>query len=148
MQANPIVIPDSVNQFWKLYPFIKNIYQEDNFHWQYVLNIFSDCKISSASYKIEYDWLSKLSNYSQVFYEKAALMNFIRKQQWGNLFFDNVSRLQAKERLLHRYLPVSFTKYFRTLLLKNTFGSLLLVITLFCSLRHSHKKCFFRPWLF
>ena len=44
---------------------------------------------------------------------KAALMNFIRKHICKSIFFNKVLRLQAKERLLHRRFPVSFSKYFR-----------------------------------
>ena len=45
-----------------------------------------------------------------VFYEKAAMMNFIRKL----LYFNKVSCLQPKERPLHRCFFVSFTKYIKT----------------------------------
>ena len=47
--------------------------------------------------------------------EKATLMNVIGKHLCRSLFFKKVSCQQAKERLLHRYFPMSFTKYFRTL---------------------------------
>ena len=91
----------------------------------------------------------KSSMMVKLFFKKAALMNFIEKRLRGSLFFNKVSRLQAKERLLCRCFPVNFTKYFTTLLLQNTSGWLLLLNTLLCSLRClSHKKCFLRPWLF
>ena len=47
-------------------------------------------------------------------YEKATL-NVIGKHLCRSLFFKKVSCQQAKERLLHRYFSMSFTKYFRTL---------------------------------
>ena len=78
-----------------------------------------------------------------VFYEKAALMNFTRKHLYGSLFFNKVSRIQAKKRPMHRCLPVSFTEYFRTLFLQNTSGWLLLLNTLFCSLRRPQQQKIF-----
>ena len=71
------------------------------------------------------------------------MMNFIGKHIQGSRFFDKVSRLQAKERLLYRCFPVSFTKYFRTLFLQNTSGWLLLLNTLFCSLRRPQPQKMF-----
>ena len=40
-------------------------------------------------------------------------MSFIGKGVWGCL--NKALHVQTKEKLLHRYFPVSFTKYFRTL---------------------------------
>ena len=55
------------------------------------LNTFSDCftcnKISNIFYKMKYG-SSKLSNCSQVLYEKAALMNFIEKHPCWILSFN------------------------------------------------------------
>ena len=68
----------------------------------------------------------------QIFYTKLNLMVKVVK------LFTGV--LQAKERLLQKCFPVSFTKYFRTLFLQNTSGSLLLLNTLFCSLRRSQPQ--------
>ena len=60
-----------------------------------------------------------------------------------SLFFNKVSRLQAKERLLHSHFSVSVTKYFRTPFLKKTSEWLLLLNTFFCSLRrHQPQKMF------
>ena len=80
---------------------------------------------------------------------KRCSDEFYRKHLWGSLLFNKVSCLQAKERLLHRYFPVSFTKYFRALLLQNTSGSLLLLNTLFVRyVNLSYKKCFLLRLLF
>ena len=87
-----------------------------------------------------FKYFLKLTNCSRVFYEKAALMNILGKHLWRSLFYSNVSRLRDKERLPHRCFPVSFTKYFRTLLLQNTSRSLLLLNTLFCPLRRPQPK--------
>ena len=65
---------------------------------------------------------------------KSCSDEFYRKTFMRSLFLNNVLRLQAKE-TPYTCFPVSFTKYFRTLLLQNTFGRLLLLNTLFCSLR-------------
>ena len=54
-----------------------------------------------------------MSNYSQVFYEKVVLMNFIGKNLSRSPFFNKVSSLPAKERLSHKCFPVSFTKHSR-----------------------------------
>ena len=59
-----------------------------------------------------------MSNCSQVFHERAVLMNFIGKHLCRSLFYNKVSRIQAKERLLYRCFLVSFTKYFRTIFAK------------------------------
>ena len=67
---------------------------------------------------------------------------------WGSLLLNKVSRILAKERLLHRCFPVSFTKYFRTLLLQDASGWLLLLNTLFCSLRWPQpQKKFPSTWV-
>ena len=59
-------------------------------------------------------------NSSQALYEKATLlMNVMRKHLCGSLFFNNLSCPQAKQRLLHRYFPVSFPKFFRMLFLQH-----------------------------
>ena len=70
-------------------------------------------------------------------------MNFIGKHLYGSLFFNKVSCLQAKERLLHRCFPVSFTEYFRTIFLQNTSGCMLLLNTFFCSLRRPQQQKIF-----
>ena len=87
-------------------------------------------------------WWYKLSSCSQVFFEKAALKNFIGKHLWGSLFFNKISCLQSKERLLHRCFPVSFTKYFKTLLSQNT-SRWLLLLNIHCSLRQPQPQKFF-----
>ena len=92
-------------------------------------------------------WWSKLSNCSQVFYEKAALMNFIGKHLCRSLFFNKVSRLEAKERLPHRCSPVCFTKYFTTLFWENTSGWLLPLNILFYSLRQTQPQKMFSSTL-
>ena len=74
---------------------------------------------------------------------KRCSDEFYRKHLWGSLLFNKVSYLQAKERLLHRYFPVSFTKYFRALLLQNTSGSLLLLNNFFCLLRRPQPQKMF-----
>ena len=66
---------------------------------------------------------------------KRCSDNFIGKHLCRSLFFNNVSRLQTKEKLMHRCFYVSFTKYFRTLFLQNSSVWLLLLNTLFCLLR-------------
>ena len=73
--------------------------------------------------------------------EKATLMNVIGKHLCRSLFFKKVSCLQAKERLLHRFFPMSFTKYFRTLF----FVKLLQLNTLFFSVTSTSvtKNVFF-----
>ena len=100
--------------------------------------MFSDCFIhQNFKYPLQNQiWWSKLSNCSQVFYEKAALMNFVGKNLCRSLSFNKVSRLR-------KYFPVSFAQYFETLFLLNTSGWLLLLNTLFSSLRwpHPQKMC-------
>ena len=71
--------------------------------------------------------------------EKATLMNVIGKHLCRSLFFKKVSCLQAKERLLHRFFPMSFTKYFRTLF----FVKLLQLNTLFFPLRRPQSQKMF-----
>ena len=58
--------------------------------------------------------------------------------------FNKVSRLQAKERFLHRCFPVSFTKYFRAFFLQNTSAWLLLLNSpfLLVALTSARKKTF------
>ena len=51
-------------------------------------------------------WWSKFSNFSLLFYEKAAVMNFIGKNLCRSLFLNKVSCIQAKERLLHKCFTV------------------------------------------
>ena len=142
MQANPIVIPDPVNRFWKFYPFIAKIN---------ALNTFSDCFMHQ---NFEYFKISKFlhnkmmvkvvklftgvlwKSYSDEFYRKTPMGSFL------------VLSLQVKEKLLRRCFPVSFTKYSRTLFLQNTFGWLLLLIRLFVRYVDLSHKCLLRPWLF
>ena len=97
--------------------------------------MFSDCFMhQNFMYFVQnWIWWWKLLNCSQVFFEKASLMNFVGKNLWGSHFFNEISYLQSKERLPHRCFPVGFTKYFRTLFLQNTSGWLLLLITFICS---------------
>ena len=99
MQANPTVIPDSVNRFLKLYhPFIEKNSLEKHFSQaicsKYVFWLFHAPKFQIFSTKLD------------------ALINFTGKHLCRNLFFNKVLRLLAKERLLRRCFPVSFTKYF------------------------------------
>ena len=84
-----------------------------------------------------------MSNFWQLFYEKAALMNFTGKHLCRNFFPSKVSHLHAKERLIHRCFPVSFTKYFRKLSLQNTSGWLLMLNILFCLLRRPQPQKMF-----
>ena len=81
--------------------------------------------------------------FTGVFFEKVVLMNLIGKHLRGSLFLNKVSRLQAKERLLDRCFPVSFTKYFLTLFLQNISGWLFLLNTLFYSLRQPQLQKMF-----
>ena len=83
---------------------------------KYVFQIISCTKISSIFYNIKYDGQS----YQTV--HKCSLKKLLWWILWGSLLLNKVSRLQAKERLLHRCFPVSFTKYFRTLLLQDASG--------------------------
>ena len=73
-------------------------------------------------------------------YEKADLMNVIGKHVCRSLFFNNVLCLQAKERLMHRCFPCSFTKYFRTHFLQNTSSWQLLLNIPFCLCRLHQQK--------
>ena len=84
--------------------------------------------------------LSIMVNCSQAFYEKAALMNLIRKHLWGSLFLNKVSCIQAKERLLHRCFPASSPKYIRMLFLQSISGWLLLLNTFSCLLRRPQPE--------
>ena len=81
--------------------------------------------------------------FTGVFFEKVVLMNLIGKHLRGSLFLNKVSRLQAKERLLDRCFPVSFTKYFLMLFLQNISGWLFLLNTLFYSLRQPQLQKMF-----
>ena len=78
--------------------------------------------------------------FTGVLWKSFALMNFIGKHLCRSLSFNNVSRQQAKERLLHKCFCVSFTQYFRTLFLQNTYRWLLLLNTLFSSLRRPQPQ--------
>ena len=87
---------------------------------KYVFRLLHAPKSQISSTKL--NMMVKVVKLFTVFYEKAALMNFTRKHLYGSLFFNKVSRIQAKKRPMHRCLPVSFTEYFRTLFLQNTSG--------------------------
>ena len=130
MQANPTVIPDSVNRFLKFYhPFI-----EKNSLGKH---------LSQAICSKYVFWLFHAPKF-QIFSTKLdALINFTGKHLCRNLFFNKVLRLLAKERLLRRCFPVSFTKYFWTLFLQNTSGWLLLLNTRFFSLRRPQLQKMF-----
>ena len=84
-----------------------------------------------------------MSNCSQVPFEKVTLMNLIGKHLCGSPFFNKVSCLRTKERLLHSCFLVSFTKYFWTLFLQNTSGWLFLLNTFFYSLRQPQPQKMF-----
>ena len=70
-------------------------------------------------------YISKSEACLQVFYEKSVLMNFTNftgKHLCRCLYFNKVSRLQPKERLLYRPFSVSFAKYFRIIFWQNFSG--------------------------
>ena len=114
MQANPTVIPDSVNRFWKSHSFIEKIFLGNNFPKQYTLNTFSACFMhQNFKYFLQNKiWWSELPNCSLVFDEKAALMKFIGKHLCRSFFLNTFLHQEAKERLLHRcFLVISFSKH-------------------------------------
>ena len=81
---------------------------------------------------------------------KRCSESFIGNHLCGSLFFNKALGLQAKERLMHRCFPVSFTKYFRTLFLQNTPGwlPLLNILFLLVTSTSATKRCFLQPLLF
>ena len=80
---------------------------------------------------------------------KRCSDNFIGKHLRRSLFFNKVSRLQAKERLLHIWFPVSFTKYFRTLFFaKHLWVTTFAKYPFFVRYVAQPKKRFLQPWLF
>ena len=59
-------------------------------------------------------------------FKKSAKLTI--KQQWRRLVLKKAAcRRKINERLLHRYFPVSFPKFFRTLILKNLWKWMLTV---------------------
>ena len=74
---------------------------------------------------------------------KSYSDEFHRKTSMQKSLFNKFSRLLAKEKLLHRCFLVSFTRYFRTFFWKNTSGWLLLLNTLFRSLRRPQPQKIF-----
>ena len=89
-------------------------------------------KFQVFSTKLIWLMLKVVELFTGVLWKSCSDVNFVGKHL--NLFLYNVSRPQAKERLLHRCFPMRFTKYFRTLLLQNISVWLLLLNTFFCSL--------------
>ena len=132
-----------LNRFWKFYPFIeKKVLGKQLSKGLYSKYIFR--LLHGPKFQIFFAELNMMVKVVKLFSGvlKAALMNFIGKRLYRNLIFSNVLHLQAKERLLHRRFPVSFTKYFRTFFLQNTSGWLLLLNTLFCLLTSATKNVF------
>ena len=144
MQAIHTVIPDSVNRFWKFYPFReKNILGKQLSQAicsKYNFRLLHVPKFHGFSTKL--NMMVKVVKLFTGVLWKSCSDELIGKNVWGSLFFNKVSRLQARERLLHRCFPVSFTKYFRTLFLQNTSGWLLLLNALFSLRRPQSQKMF------
>ena len=105
--------------------------------------IASCTRISNIFYKIKYDGQS-----CQTVHEKA-LINLIGKRQCRSLFFDKVSCLQAKERLLHRFflwvLPNVLIRFFCK---THPVTASAKYPNLSDTLTSTIKKCFLPNWLF
>ena len=130
MQANLNVIPGTVNQFWKLYPFNRKNISAKQFSLaicpRFVFRLLHAPKFQIFSTKLS--MMVKVVKLFTGALWKRCSDNFIGKHLYRSLF-NKVSYLQAKERLQHRCFPVSFTKYFRTLFLCECFC----LIPIFCS---------------
>ena len=124
MQANPTVIPDSVNRFLKFYSLIEKIFWRNNLYQticsKYVFRLLHAPKFQIFFTKLNI--MVKIVKLFTVVLRKAILMIFIGKNLYRSLFFNKAALLQAKKRLLHSCFPVISTKYFRTHFLKNTTG--------------------------